>query len=73
MTVRDLITYLSALDPNMEVIVDGYEDGYDKIAGKKVIDVIESTNAKWYNGDYTDATPNQPGGTQKVLLSRGTV
>lgn len=29
MTVKELIQKLSEYDPNMTVVVDGYEDGYD--------------------------------------------
>ena len=54
MTVRDLIEYLSRQEPDMEVVVDGYEDGYNPIGIIHKRYVIEDPNPKSYYGKYMD-------------------
>jgi hypothetical protein len=54
MTVKELIDYLSKENPDMEVVVNGYEDGYDPIKTPFKKFVTEVPDAAWYNGLYDD-------------------
>ena len=64
MTVKELIDYLSQENPDMEVVVNGYEDGYDPIQTPYKKFVNEVPNSKWYNGLY-EASYNMMG---KIVL-----
>ncbi len=61
MTVRELTEYLLRIDPDMEVVVNGYEDGFDPIAGVHQKFVKPYSNPQWYYGKYEE-------GTQKLVL-----
>jgi hypothetical protein len=56
MTVKELIDYLSKIDSNIEVVVKGYEDGYDPIVNLHQKFIKPTTNPKWYYGKYEDGT-----------------
>lgn len=64
MTVKELIDYLSQENPDMEVVVNGYEGGYDPIQTPYKKFVSEVPNSKWYNGIY-EASHNMMG---KIVL-----
>ena len=55
MTVKELIDYLSQENPDMEVVVNGYEDGFDPIKTPYKKSVNEVPDAKWYNGLYNES------------------
>lgn len=56
MQVKDLIARLAVEDPEMRILVDGYESGYDDI--KKVVLVNIEPNLKksdnWWDGEYIE-------------------
>ena len=52
MTVKELIDFLSKEDPDMEVVVDGYEGDYCPIKPIYKKFVKENPNHKWYYGPY---------------------
>lgn len=64
MTVKELIDYLSQENPDMEVVVNGYEDGYDPIRTPYKKLVSEVPDAQWYNGFY-EVSDNMMG---KIVL-----
>lgn len=54
MTVRELIEYLSKQNPEMEVVVNGYEDGFDPIGPIYKKYVTENPHPKDYYGKYME-------------------
>lgn len=61
MTVRELINILMHQDGDLEVYVEGYEDGYNDITKDKIksIEVCknfysEENGGYWWNGDHED-------------------
>jgi hypothetical protein len=53
MKVIDLIQLLEKLDPNLWVVVPGYEGGYSKVDG--VVEprtFVENVNCAWYYGPH---------------------
>jgi hypothetical protein len=75
MTIRDLIGKLQTFDPNLPVMVDGYEGGVDTPGDIYQAPIILNVNDKWYYGkheiltkpfSYDDAVSNA------VIISRST-
>jgi hypothetical protein len=60
MKVKDLIKVLQDVDPELEVVVDGYETGYDVVKQVYSVNVFkpENTNKAWYDGTYTELGNN---------------
>jgi hypothetical protein len=56
MTVKELIDYLSKENPNMEVLVNGYEDGYDLIGHIHHKFVKPHSDPAWYYGKFEEGT-----------------
>jgi hypothetical protein len=56
MTVKELIEFLSKEDPDMEVVVDGYEGGFCPVGLIHRQFVKEDPNPEWYYGKYEQAT-----------------
>ncbi len=52
MTVAELIKELEKLDPNLRVLVDGYEDGYADVASIRICTFRENVNDTWYQGSH---------------------
>lgn len=52
MTAAELIATLEDLPPDTPVLVEGYETGYDDIAGLKSLKVIRYRNAQEWDGEY---------------------
>jgi hypothetical protein len=65
MTVKELIDYLSQENPDMEVVVNGYEDGFDPIKTPFKKSVNEVPDAAWYNGLYDETSYDMMG---KIVL-----
>lgn len=64
MTVRELTEHLLRIDPDIEVVVNGYEDGFDPVANLHQKFVKPCTNPKWYYGKYEEGT----GSNSKLAL-----
>lgn len=59
MKVSELIENLKQFNPELEVVVDGYETGYDILKEISQIVVIPaSKNKGWYDGEYRDIEEN---------------
>ena len=52
MTVKELISKLESFDPNMLVVVDGYEGGYDDPQEPHRIPVILNFHTESYYGKH---------------------
>lgn len=57
MKVKELIENLGQYDGNLEVIIDGYEDGYEIVGDCEIITVkeYEPEGRRWFYGIYKDA------------------
>jgi hypothetical protein len=83
MTVLELIQFLSTQDPNLEIYIQGYEDGYVDVE----IDRIENIEVcrdfyndqeggkDWWNGDHEDynAVRKGPANVSKYEIKKGIV
>lgn len=76
MNVRQLIMALRDFDPDMQVVVDGYEGGFDNVPGLVLIKVeldvnVEAENPEnkedWWRGRHEESE----NGTPVVLIRRG--
>jgi hypothetical protein len=64
MTIKELTEYLSKENPNMEVVVAGYEGGFDPINTIFKKSVKEMPDRAWYDGFYEESNE----GMGKVVL-----
>jgi len=68
MTVKELINYLSQENPDLEVLVDGYEEGFDPIANIEHKYVQPHSDPKSYHGEFEES--NQPSYQKALIFSR---
>jgi hypothetical protein len=54
MKVKWLIEELQKCDPDMMVVVSGYEGGVDELSKIKRIDVALNVNTDWYYGKHEE-------------------
>lgn len=72
MKVHELIDKLQKLDPEMKVVVNGYEGGYDEVE-KILMGVRVKHNSKkktedlWWLGEYEDALSTEKSESVVVL------
>ena len=52
MKVKELIELLSQLDPELMVVVAGYEGGVDEMDKYELCDVELNVNTEWYYGKH---------------------
>ena len=52
MKVSELIEKLQALDPNLRVVVDGYEGGVKDAGYVTVEEIALNVNEEWYYGEH---------------------
>lgn len=64
MTVKELIDYLSKENPDIEVLVDGYEEGFDPIGHIHHKFVKPHSDPAWYYGKYEEGT----GSSSRLVL-----
>ena len=57
MKVKELIQKLSEQDPEMRVIVQGYEGGYDEVDSLHLVPMIKNKHKqeKWWDGEFLEA------------------
>lgn len=60
MTIKELIKKLSQIeDQNIEVMVRGYEEGYDDISDNfKVVNMALNVHPEWYYGNHEIISEN---------------
>ena len=56
MTIKELIHLLEHFPPDLRVVVDGYEDGYDDLSPKqlRVVKLSLNTGTREYVGTHGD-------------------
>ena len=54
MTVNELIEKLKTFNPNLPVIINGYERGYNDLENVNQIEIILNVNHEWYYGKHED-------------------
>lgn len=54
MKVKELIAALQKQDPDRDVLVDGYEMGYDLLAEVQVVRAVPVSKPKSWEGNYRD-------------------
>ena len=76
MTVRELIELLAAYPPELRVVVNGYEGGFDDVARERIsVNRIELDRGEhWWEGRH--AAPRNEAGTgapvvDALVLQRG--
>ncbi|WPC03492.1 hypothetical protein SBP02_11920 [Pseudomonas benzenivorans] len=52
MTVQDLINALLLLPKDTEIVVEGYENGFDAVHELQQIQVVQVKNPEDFNGQY---------------------
>jgi len=52
MKVKELIEVLSQLDPELMVVVAGYEGGVDEVDKSELCDIELNVNDEWYYGKH---------------------
>lgn len=67
MNISDLIECLQQFPPDLDVLVEGYETGFDPIHSLKVCAVERNVKAEDWDGEFEDS----PGGVQQALLILG--
>jgi hypothetical protein len=56
MKVKELIQKLSEQDPEMKVVVQGYEGGFDEVESFHQVPMIKNKHKqdKWWDGEYSE-------------------
>jgi hypothetical protein len=70
MTVTELIKKLSEFPGNMDVLVDGYEDGYDPVSSVNQQAVMQRKVYEWYNGEFDDAKTGAVEAIRVIVIKR---
>ena len=52
MKVKELIEKLSQLDPELMVVIRGYEGGVDEVSDYGLCDIELNVNDEWYYGKH---------------------
>ena len=58
MNVKQLIEFLSQQDPNMRVVVQGYEQGYDEVHLMEHVRITPNMNndKPWWDGEFNETS-----------------
>lgn len=56
MTVKKLIECLALEDPELRVVVQGYEGGYDEVDSTHLVPIIKNKHKqdKWWDGEFLE-------------------
>jgi len=65
MKVKDLLTLLSQMPENVDVVVKGYEGGVDDVVNVKLVQIKKDVNAEWYYGRHEI---DEDGDVQSVFI-----
>ena len=52
MTVQELMQILAGLDPDLPVVVAGYERGFNDVTQVKPLSIVPNVNSAWYYGRH---------------------
>ena len=69
-TAHDLIQILLHFDPDLEILIPGYEGGFANIHGVKKENLLTNVNDEWYYGphDHTDSVSDPENYEKKEFL-----
>ena len=73
MKIKKLITELQKYDPELRVVLQGYEGGVGYPKGFKLIKIEKNVNTEWYYGEHEELTVHDEGyekGTEVLLINR---
>ena len=68
MKVKDLIIKLKVYPPEAQVLVYGYEDGFDSIKINKEYPIVKNSNAADYKGEYEKVENDSKGAVSAVVI-----
>jgi len=60
MKIKELIDFLKKQDQELNVVVNGYEDGFDDITALEIIKIKKNVNTEWYYGSHAEVFEDQP-------------
>lgn len=58
MTKKQLIEALQSYDDDMQILIPGYESGYDDIGHMELVNTFKVPDADWYDGEYQISMDN---------------
>ena len=67
MKVIDLLTLLSQMPSEADVVVKGYEGGVDDVVNVKLVKIKKNANDEWYYGKHAI---DEDGDIQAVFIQR---
>ena len=70
MNAKQLIQILQELDPDILILVDGYEGGYTVPVETKQIEVCGPLIREWYYGEYDNCVDDESCKTKAFLIPR---
>ena len=59
MNVKELIEELSQLDPELMVVIRGYEGGVKEVSHYELCNVALNVNKEWYYGNHETLTDKE--------------
>ena len=68
MKIKDLVKELNNLNPDSQILVQGYESGYDDIVSLKEIKIFKKRNANNWDGEYDDAENRKKNVIKSVII-----
>jgi len=70
MKVKELIEKLKQMPQDLEVLTSGYEDGYENILKPVVMDLVRTSNAPYFQGEFQEAENNEQTTFKAVVIKR---
>jgi hypothetical protein len=68
MTVQELIKRLEALPPECQVLVEGYENGWDTLIDLQIANLTRQQPCEDWDGEFERVAPDTEDAAQCVLL-----
>ena len=69
-TIRSLIETLKNFPPDMPVLTDGYEDGFEHINAPKIIEVSHKPEKPYYSGEFQKKESSDTQTIKAVVIGR---
>ena len=70
MRVKELLARLAIEDPDMRVVVNGYELGFDEIDHVRYVDIIPNLTKKDWEGEFEQVNEDHKEAEIALLLPR---
>lgn len=70
MKVKELLSRLAIEDPEMRVLVDGYELGFDELDHVRYVDIVPNLTKKDWEGEFEQVSEDHEGAEIALLLPR---